>query len=240
MKTFFRPVIAVAFVLVSVFSCQQKDEKQQDVPDKASVVFETDSLLFDSLEADSSLAPLTASEVRELTGDFFDKDTLNDFKWIFGEFYRIDSLKKAGKYNEYVEHLDLGMTKDIAARKLKEVKLEDGSVFRIWTVKHGSYEACPFTSGSEIFATLVYEGKIKDCFLIGQELHSSDPPVWLTVDTYGSIYSNGLVKVDSKESNCEGEVDKNNVDIVLNKFEEISFVIRQGKTTNLVTKAWDN
>lgn len=240
MKTFF--LLLVLFVVVSagIFSCQQKSEATQDAQQKSNLVFQADSLLFNSMETDSSLSFLTAAQVKELAGDFFEEDTVNDYKWILADFYKIDSLKKVKKYDDYVQHLDIGMTKDSDVRQLKEVTLEDGSVFKIWTVRHTSYEACPFMSGNEIFATLVYDGKVKDCFLVGREMNASDPPVWMTLNTYGGIYSDGTVKVSSKERSCEGETDKNNAEIVLSKSEEVSFVIRQGNTTNLVTKTWDN
>lgn len=229
----------LASLFLLVMACNTKETKTAETQ-AAELVFKADSVLFNKIEEDSLLTAISAAEVRAWSGDFFAADTLGDVKWILSEFFRIDSLKASGKYRQYTDHLDLGMTRDVTAGKIDEIRLDDKSSVRLWLLRHGTYEACPFTSGIEVLGTLVYEGKVSACFLLGQELHSSDPPVWLRKETYGDLYSNGLVRIQSKESDCEGETDKDNKEIVKSKSEELSFIMRGGKVADKVNKTFEN
>jgi len=114
--------------------------------------------------------------IRQLAASYL-KDELNGgLEYTINTFCKIDSLKHNDEYKEYVEKLDIGMTKQSIAYKIGVVKFKNGNKLFLWGITQSSYEACPFFAGTTIVGTYVTEKNENTHFIIGEISSAGDPP----------------------------------------------------------------
>jgi hypothetical protein len=158
---------------------------------------------FPILVTDSSMKdsfPLSSSFLKKYVLPQIDKINEN---WTLNDFLKIDSLKTAGKYKEYVEHLDIGQTKESSAWIYDTLSDVSGKVI-VWGITYSSYEACPSFSGKNIFITTIsqddkYQNTIKLLEISG----FADPPVYSSIT--GQCILNADLSIACMDSLMYGE-----------------------------------
>ncbi len=182
---------SIFFLLISIFACSPNKpaDNKGEVKD-STVSVSSSGKLFPILVTDSTMKdsfPLSSSFVRKYILPLGDKIKEN---WTVNDFLQIDSLKAAGKYQEYVAHLDIGQTKESSAWIYDTLSYSTGKLV-VWGITYSSYEACPSFSGKNIFITTIsnddkYQNTIKLLELSG----FADPPV------YSNITGQCMIKAD--------------------------------------------
>lgn len=148
---------------------------------------------------------LDSKDVTLLAAKWFEHSISSENSYDLETFYKIDSIKAAGKYAKYVEKLDIGMTKSSNVYAVNQIQLDDKTMILVWALQYASYEACPYSSGTSIYFTIVYEGKITESFVLGETMSAGDPPVGMTRDITGKFEKDGKFSLELTEVNWDGD-----------------------------------
>lgn len=187
-----------------------------------------DTTLIQSLDTNSRI---TYQQVRELSEHLFMSELVSELIYEFNDFCKIDSLKQAEKFNDYLKKLDIGMTKNSIAYSVGSLKFDDRNTLFIWGITKSSYEACPYFSGTKLIATYVYENKIATTFLIGEMSDFSDPPVLGSERVTSKIFN--AKKIDITRVSINQDTDNSNSEALTNS---ISLAAENGKIILLDSK----
>lgn len=143
-----------------------------------------DSVFLDSLNGKSFKhgKKLDMETVKFLTVKMNRDDLTEPNYYYLNDFYKIEQYKKKGKYNDFLDSLDIGMTKDANCYAIGKMEYGDSLALLIWQLNYSSYEACPFFSGSHIFGTIVFNGKVKRTMQFAAYESAMDAP--MTSETY--------------------------------------------------------
>ncbi len=195
---------ALLFLLsITIISCSQNQETtsefsifQEDVS--------IDSTSLGKLLQDSTLQKLNPKELEILTTTMPDT---NNFYWLIENYVYLDSIKKAGQYEAYLNKLDIGMIKEIVSKKFKTIVIGDSITLVFWGLDFSSYEACPFTEGKVLFLSTLKNGKNSFCLPVSYSQHWSDAPVYNSLEASFTLNKNGFLKI--KEREVIGDLDEN-------------------------------
>ncbi len=159
--------ITVLAAMVLILSCKTKTEQKS----LTNISFDETRLI--AILNDTTYTKISPQNFKLLQAT----ETINHFSdsvEIEGirHYLFIDSLKNHQAYNSYLTNLDLGMLKEATAFALDT--LENKTI--IWGIKHSSYEACPYTTGVEIFATSFKDNRPTKSVMIAKYSTTSDAP----------------------------------------------------------------
>ena len=192
----------------------------------ADLPFESDSLYFENLMLEHD-SVLSKADVMYLTYGFLETEISNAASYKLLNFYEIDSIKLSGGYDEYVENLDLGMMKESDAYIDRKIKLDDSTTLLVWYLTYSTYEACPYASGTLLFASVLYDNVVTSSTLIGENSGSGDAPYWGETSTCCHLTENSF-SAGKKEMNG-GDEDEEGNEIVEKEYAEYGFQIIGGK-----------
>jgi hypothetical protein len=167
--------------LISIFSiaillgCNSKKDKKTEITNAISEEIKIDSLVLENIFSDATLKLVNASEIYELTKNLPDTSL---FAGLGEGLLRLDSIKMAGAYADYVSHLDIGMYKDIKAVVYKDLDLGEGNVLKIWGFDYQTYEACPYANGKVILISSFKDGKNVGCVPFAYFHNWADAPFY--------------------------------------------------------------
>ena len=202
-----------------VFACNSAKKDEKNVQSTLiSEEISLDSLALDKIFADSTMKNLEPDEVKSLVKDLEDTSI---FYGLTDSFLKIDSLKKSGKYEEYVSKLDIGMFKDIKAIQYKDFDLGNGKSLKIWGYGYDSYEACPYTNGKVLFVSTFEKGKSLTCIPFAYYQNWADAPMYENFKSNSILHKDGSLTIE--EFNTSGgtdEKDKEYVNKSTNKFQK--------------------
>lgn len=204
-------------------------EKKARLFKPASFPFVVDTNLLLNVEKGDSLG---AFEVKLLAATFFKHDLLQGTEYNLATFYKIDSIKAAGKYQQYCDSLDIGMTKVSTAHALNEFQLNVNTLVLVWALHSSSYEACPSSSSYRVYFTLVYKGDVKETFLLGAFDTFADPPVASQIYASSELLENGTLHIKWRQINDE-DMDQPEVSV---EDASYSFTIKDGSIQKLTEK----
>lgn len=136
--------------------------------------FNIDSAFFHGIATKDSLS---YQQVEVLSDSLFSHDINFGASHDIKTHRMIDSLKQNKGYADYVNSLDIGMTKFCTAYPLKRINLDEKTILLVWAIQSSSYEACPYSSETACYGTIVYRGKIASSTLLADEISAGDPPV---------------------------------------------------------------
>ncbi|HKC68823.1 MAG TPA: hypothetical protein VKG26_11380 [Bacteroidia bacterium] len=143
-----------------------------------------------------SLDSLKSSFIKTLAAHIF-KNPLNEqLPYDLQIFYTIDSVKTAGKYNQYCDSLNIGMTKNAKMYAVGKTKIDSITWLLVWGFSSYSYEACPSTVSFKLYGTLVNKGVIGESFFLAEQTNFSDPPSIAQTLATSIINKDGSIKVD--------------------------------------------
>jgi hypothetical protein len=155
------------------------------------------------------------TELRSDAEDIFlDNPVHTGLQWRVDEFRRIDSIKVAGGYNEYLNKLDIGMMKDCKGFCIGRIAMPNGYKMYLWGLDYGSYEACPYYSGRVIFGTVPTENG-RYHFIIGEESGSGDPPATGNTRITSRVNTEGTIEIIKEEYSDDLDVPGANREIIV-------------------------
>lgn len=210
MKQFFALILASVFL----YSCGSSSKKEE-VKALDSTALETkveSSMSFDDQSFKTLQFPLVLDTVFVEKVDTNDRITYQQFRaqglnilkhdiserinYTIDDFIKIDSLKQIGKYKNYIDSLDIGMTKQAIAYKIGVLNFKNATKLFIWGFQLKSFEACPFFTYNKIVGTYVDENKKSTHILLAEVSGGGDPPLigdekaWSVVKEDGTIEMN--------------------------------------------------
>jgi hypothetical protein len=162
-----------------------------------------DSIALESIFLDSSLTKISSLEASSLCGSL--PDTSEYFE-LLNSFRRLDSLKSAGKYENYISSLDIGMYKDITGILLKDISVSEAKILRVWGINYNSYEACPYFGGKVLFIGTIENNKTTAYVPFAYIKTSADAPFYENFSTSSTLKPNGKVLIN--ETHEAGGVDE--------------------------------
>lgn len=155
---------------------------------------------------------LTPDEVNYMAFDLVNNRPTNMASFSFNEYTFIDSLHTYDQYDDYMANIDIAMTTQANAKLLGKAPIGPDSYFIIWATDYSTLEACPYGSGTYVWATLFSSDVATNTVLIGESSGGADAPYW------GSTFVTGVLKRTSLETHV---VDENGGDYDEETDEEI-------------------
>jgi hypothetical protein len=183
-----------------------------------------DSLLLDSafIETITTFPFLNSEYVRSFEAVLIDKK-LSEYNHRFlNDYFMLDSIKRNHQYSDYLSKISLGQVQESVANALYQIELQDGSILLLWSLTHSSYEADPFTYGTEIYATSYINDVAKQTILVAEAVYSMDPPMFYLE----TIYANYANNVFSLKKHIESGEQQDEENVVYEINTRSSFKIR--------------
>ena len=143
-----------------------------------STLEELDSNYIAALDIEAEESFLSADEVNMLKATLLNNRNTGGNSYQIDDFMRFDSLKQAGKYEEYRNSLDIGMMARADAAAVQLVTIDDSTDIFLWLIDYSTYEACPYAAGTTIYGSLFVNREFRNTALLGDESGGGDPPVW--------------------------------------------------------------
>ncbi|OIQ36320.1 MAG: hypothetical protein BM555_02840 [Crocinitomix sp. MedPE-SWsnd] len=145
------------------------------------IPFVVDSAFIDSimyLEGELDEKALSNVEVQHLGFKMVESGPTMMASYCINSFIKIDSLKLKGEYEDYLEQLDIGQTKRAGAAVIGKITELGSTQFLIWMTDYSTLEACPYGSGTYIWATIFEDEKPTNTILLGESSGGADAPYW--------------------------------------------------------------
>jgi len=185
------------FFFFIIFSCNTQKAEETQAEGQTLTEIKLDSLGLEKIFADSTLKNIVATEIMGLTQNLSDTSI---FAGLGEGFLRLDSLKKAGGYENYVSHLDIGMYKDIRTVSYKNLSLGEGNILRIWGFVYQTYEACPYANGKVILVSSFKDGKNVGCVPFAYIHNWADAPFYDHYKTISILDKMGNLTINETEN----------------------------------------
>ncbi len=160
-------------IALMFFACQSKENTSSINSSDKLVEFAIDSTRLANIFADTTLKEFDGNEVTFLMGDLPD----STFGYSLNEGIRLDSIKKTGTLNKYLEKIDIGMLTKVKFIKFKEFDLAE-SKFQLWGMASSTYEACPYAINNVMFLSTIKSSKLVSCIPIAYDNYWADAPFW--------------------------------------------------------------
>ncbi|MBK7130914.1 MAG: hypothetical protein IPM74_18185 [Crocinitomicaceae bacterium] len=187
----------------------------------AALPFIPDSTWLADVElSDSNL--LTANEAIYLSYGYVTSDISYHATTCVDDFVFFDSLKQHDEYDAYIETVGLGQMVISDAYVVQKLLVNDSTELLLWLVDYATYEACPYSAGRVLYASIWRNGHITSSTIIGEDSGGGDAPYWGGTSVLPNFTSTGFT-VTRKEINGEGEVDENDNEIVTT--EQYDFIL---------------
>lgn len=129
--------------LVGLFSMACSNEKQQEKAiteiKVSNELISIDSLFYSQFpEFKDSLDPIAGKDVSSYY-DVIDQPEIEGYFYdVVPEFLRIDSLKRAGEFENYLEHIDIGQLQNAQAYLIKSLYLTESKSGKVWGIHYSS------------------------------------------------------------------------------------------------------
>lgn len=160
------------------------DDHLQAILDKSDSVYkapfwvDTNFVLAMDFESRSEQSALNYENGHYLADNYLANHPTEMASYTLRSFYEIDSLKAQGEYEDYVSSLDIGMMQHADAYTEGLLELDESNSLLLWSLTFGSYEACPYYSGTLVFGTLLNNYEVKNTVLLAEMSGGGDPPYW--------------------------------------------------------------
>jgi hypothetical protein len=220
-----RNYIGILFLTVILFSCSESPKpvtKNKEEKAKVSYSMTVDqhlssfpllkfpcvidgNFLKDSSKNHTSF-PISIGLVSELASNFGGDDDSQRESYYVNDFIKIQTAKQEGKYDDFVQKLDIGMTKDANCYALGRLEFGDSLGLLIWKVVFTSYEACPYFSGTHVLGSIYQNGKLIKTYQLAMNESGADAPMSFNAKKKVRIDKNGILKMFTSTETLEEEV----------------------------------
>lgn len=147
---------------------------------------------------------IRTNEVKLITTTWFKNEISLQQSYEIKTFFEIDSIKKSGNYAKYVDGLDIGMIKSSNVYSVANFKIDEKTMILIWALQYMSYEACPYSAGTTVYATILKEGVAGETMVVGETMVAADAPVGMHRFISSKIEKNGNIAMELYEENTDG------------------------------------
>jgi len=178
----------------------------------APMPFVQDTLYLEGLNLNDTNS-LSSDEVKYLSYGFVETDVSYEGLSPVQDVLFFDSLQADGSYESYISAVDIGMMVRSDAFVAQKVIVDDSTSVLLWIVDYATYEACPYASGKILYGSVLRNGEVTSCTILGEDSGGADAPIWSTTLILVSITKTGIT-VFKTDENCGGEVDEKDQDIV--------------------------
>ena len=175
--------------------------------------YRLDSASIKAIQAKMGQNDLNSKAVKQLSSPLSDAVFNRSILYHLNDFYQIDSIKSMGNYATYRNSLDIGMTAQSQVQLVGKVALEENFEAFIWALDYHTFEACPYSYGTYVLATLVRKGAFVSCSLIGELSGGGDPPVFGTELTTARLRKKGVELQNRSVYGEEGDNGKTTLEI---------------------------
>lgn len=213
----------IVFILsLSVFACQLGTDKNKQKTVSEDFEIKIDSTALSSIFLDSTLTQLDSNQVNFLRSPM--SDTLS-YSYVIKNCIRFDSVKKSGNLEQYLNSLQIGMTKEAKMFSYKNLKIGDID-FKLWGVSALSLEACPYSNEKILFLSSIKDGKVQSCVPVAFQNDWSDAPFWATEEASFIFNSKGNLNIKVIEEN--GGFDENDKEYTEKKDKQLQYTLVGG------------
>ncbi|MGB1102539.1 MAG: hypothetical protein ACPG21_02830 [Crocinitomicaceae bacterium] len=146
-------------------------------------------------KAENELRSLSYETVKEFTEGGLKNGPAADQSYILKACMEIDSIKRAGGYEEYLQSIDLAMMQDAVFSAIGLIEMGDGKTVLLWIMNYSSYEACPYYTGAVIFGTSLNEYNIQNTIELAEFTSSGDAPAWGMSEAYSEVSMDEILTV---------------------------------------------
>jgi hypothetical protein len=227
-----KSIILIMTISSLTIACKIESENtnMQIVEEKFDPIPHIDSLFINTLEIEPAIENyLKASTVKYFTENFVGIDTEGYLDSAIEGFLEIDSLKKNNKYEEYLQHLDIGNIRDANAFLIQEWNFSKDTRASLWAIKFSSYEACPYYEGTDIYLSMVKNDSLLYTVQVGSKYHAADPPMGFESNLFSEQKGNQLfIKLSQVEVEMR-ELAENEDTIMEETNETYIFDLQHGK-----------
>jgi hypothetical protein len=148
---------------------------------------------------------LSGDEARMLISNVAEGNLCENNTYQVDYFLQFDSLKAIGKYQDYLDSLDIGMMAHSEAYAIQIMNLTEDSKLFVWAVDYGTYEACPYGYGTTIYGSLFTDDIFKNTVLIGDISGGADAPYWGSTLITSTISADKITYYELQEEGGEEE-----------------------------------
>ena len=194
-----------------------------------SFPFSADTTLLYHIENCDSLGTM---EVKQLAVNWFKHDLVGGTDYDLQTFYKIDSVKAAGKYIEYCDSLQIGDTKCSNAFAICKLQPDGNTNILVWALVTSSYEACPYSDVKTVYFSVVRGGIVSQTFMLGEYMVAGDAPASMERTISGKINADLTFVMNLY---MEGDEDLDLPEIEITK-EHYEFAIKEGKISLMMEK----
>ncbi|MGV6860816.1 MAG: hypothetical protein ACWA41_03540 [Putridiphycobacter sp.] len=184
-----------------------------------------DSLFIESHKIGMDTSNLSGEQVKEMSQNMLNKKGEPEISYMLSDFIKIDSLKQVGGYENYVQTLDIAMTKNINANMVGQLPLSQNNTVLIWSSTYTSYEACPFFYGTNVYATYYNGNNPIHTLLVGEVSGGGDAPYWADTQLESTIKPDQISLSWNQQNG--GEYDENDKEIIEYNSEQYQFNITE-------------
>lgn len=194
----------------------------RSVPD--TNLSEIDSTYLENLELSESSFRAISADTIKLFFEKFEYPYTESYDYqLVNDFLRIDSLKKANVYEDYLQTLDLGMLRSAEVLSLGKRSLSDQNIALFWAIRYSSYEACPFYHGVDVYLTILDENELTKTIKVGSNYSVVDPPMAVYLPVYSKV---AIEHIESSIESVELELGENNEKVVAESKETFVFDLK--------------
>ncbi|MGZ4038389.1 MAG: hypothetical protein ACXVPQ_11215, partial [Bacteroidia bacterium] len=118
------------------------------------------------------------------------------------------------------------MTKFANAYALFKIDMDANTQVLVWSTLISSYEACPFSTETTIYCTVVHNRQITQSFMLANYVSAGDPPSMMMRRTSGVINTDGSFKLNSYE-----ESEDLDEPFAMETRSDYEFALKDGKVT---------
>ncbi|HYG49748.1 MAG TPA: hypothetical protein VD905_02545 [Flavobacteriales bacterium] len=149
---------------------------------------------------------LSSADVKMLSVNWLKHDLTDEVEVELSDYYKIDSVHRAGAYKEYCEALEPGNTQTSVAYPLASLNVDKDTWVLVWALRASSFPACPHFSLNNAYGSVIYKGEVTQSFKMGENMSAGDPPSHMDRFVTSSINEKGLLTLDVVEnSTYDGE-----------------------------------
>jgi hypothetical protein len=175
------------------------------------------TLKHEVLDKHESKGEFSSKQLEFLSQNYTDK-AVESYAYL-NDALKMYERKQKGTYQTYVDNLDLAQLKDATAHPYGQLNL-DTAIVLLWTVNYSSFEACPFYTGKDLYASVIQNDSVQTTVYLGNESSGGDPPMF--AETFMNLEITKLLEMtrETTENVYEDETlyesDKSNYSSIIN------------------------
>ncbi|MCS6823901.1 MAG: hypothetical protein NZ529_06365 [Cytophagaceae bacterium] len=248
MKGTFIKVSCIVVAMYFMASCNQKAQKNEAASDTIATANNSQDTLQTNPATCCEEAYFDASNLKsqkELSAQEIQEKiiaTLKDFQdeYYLSQFFKMDSLKKINKLEEYKNSLGPGDIENIKAVVFDTLKVYNKYKILLWGFVYESFPACPSYSGTNMYATTftMDNNQAISTLKLLQISSGADPPSHNSNNGFCKISNDGNIICADTSLSCEGSIEEpQDYNICITEITDTKFFIQDNGVIKRVSQS---